>query len=550
MVEFKTAHQSLADWAKHCPDRPFLHQPVNGNLDVYSWSECCDISRRLAAAFSQLGLAPGDKIALLSKNCAEWMLADFAIAMAGMISVPIYPTAGRETVAHVIAHSETKAVIVGKLDDPQSLSAAIPERVITIAMRYANIQCDHKWQALLDSHQPLEELNRPDPNDAMTILYTSGSTGQPKGVVIPYRAYHYASNATMVVSGVSTDDRLLSYLPLAHITERTCTAGPAIYAGCQCYFVESLDTFQRDLRRARATMFISVPRLWVQFQSAVHAKIPPRRLSLMLRTPILGALVARKIREQLGFSHARRFGSGSAPISPLTLTWYQKIGIDIGEGWGMSETSGLSCGNTPFHPDRVGTIGEPLAGTEMKLSDEGEILIRTPGLFTEYFADVESTQASFTDDGFFHTGDKGEWVESVQAYRITGRVKDQFKSAKGKYVVPVPIESRMSGNPLVEQVCVMGSGLRAPVAVVVLSPSARSAAKTVIEQSLSDTLNAVNQTLEAHEKLDRVVLVTDEWTIENELLTPTMKIKRDLLEAKYERLISGSHSSNVQWEDH
>jgi long-chain acyl-CoA synthetase len=550
MAGFKTAHQSLADWAKHCPDRPFLHQPVNGNLDVYTWSECCEISRKLAAAFLHLGLAPGDKIALLSKNCAEWMLADFAIAMAGMISVPIYPTAGRETVAHVIAHSETKAVIIGKLDDPQSLSAAIPEGVITIAMRYANMQCAHTWQSLVDAHQPLEQLNRPDPSDAMTILYTSGSTGQPKGVVLPYRAYHYASNATMVVSGVESDDRLLSYLPLAHITERTCTAGPAIYSGCQCFFVESLDTFRQDLHRARVTMFISVPRLWVQFQSAVHAKIPPRKLSLMLRIPFLGAMVARKIRTQLGFSHARRFGSGSAPISPLTLTWYQKIGVDIGEGWGMSETSGLSCGNTPFRPDRVGTIGEPLAGTEMKLSDEGEILIRTPGLFTEYFADVELTQASFTDDGFFHTGDKGEWVEKVQAYRITGRVKDQFKSAKGKYVVPVPIESKMSGNPLIEQVCVMGSGLRAPVAVVVLSPSARSAAKTVIEQSLSDTLNAVNQTLEAHEKLDRVVVVTDEWTIENELLTPTMKIKRDLLEAKYERLISRSHTSDVQWEDH
>jgi len=441
MAEFETAHQRLADWAKHCPDRPFLHQPVNGNLDVYSWSQCFDISRRLATAFLELGLAPGDKIALLSKNCAEWMLADFAIAMAGMISVPIYPTAGRETVAHVIAHSEAKAVIVGKLDDPQSLSDAIPESVVTIAMRYANVQCDHTWQSLVDSHQPLEELNRPDPNDAMTILYTSGSTGQPKGVVLPYRAYHYASNATMVVSGVSSGDRLLSYLPLAHITERTCTAGPAIYSGCQCYFVESLDTFRQDLHRARVTMFISVPRLWVRFQSAVHAKIPPRKLSLMLRIPFLGALLARKIRKQLGFSHTRSFGSGSAPISPLTLTWYQKIGVDIGEGWGMSETSGLSCGNTPFRSDRVGTIGEPLEGTEMKLSDKGEILIRTPGLFTEYFGEAELTKESFTEDGYFHTGDKGEWLENVQAYRITGRVKDQFKSAKGKYVVPVPIES-------------------------------------------------------------------------------------------------------------
>jgi long-subunit acyl-CoA synthetase (AMP-forming) len=546
MAEFKTAHQALAEWAERNPDRPFLHQPVNARVDTYTWSQCDDISRRLAAAFTSLGLTRGDKIALLSQNCAEWFLADIAISMAGMISVPIYPTAGRETIAHVVAHSDAKAIIIGKLADPQAPAGAIPDGIITIAMPYENMGCDHEWKSLIESNEPLQNLYSPDPNDVMTILYTSGSTGKPKGVVITYRAYHYASNGTIKVSGVTANDRLISYLPLAHITERTCTAGPAIYTGCECFFVESLATFQRDLHNARATMFISVPRLWVKFQSAVHAKISPRKLSFMLRIPFLGKMVARKLRAQLGFAHAHRFGSGSAPISPLTLKWYQKIGVNIGEGWGMSETCGLSCGNTPFKSDRVGTIGKPVKGTEIRLSDDGEILIRTPGLFTEYYKQPELTKESFTDDGFFHTGDKGEWLENIQAYRITGRVKDQFKSAKGKYVVPVPIEAKMSGNLMIEQICVMGSGLPAPVAVVGLSESGKSATNDHVVKSLTQTLRSVNQELESHEKLARVIIVNDEWTVENELLTPTLKIKRDLVEARYQQLISKEHSGKVQ----
>jgi len=471
--------------------------------------------RRLAAAFSNLGLVPGDRIALLSKNCAEWFISDFAIAMAGMVSVPIYPTAGRETIAHVVEHSDAKAIIVGKLDDSQMAMNAVPEELITIGMPYDTVRCDHDWQSIIDANEPTQDPGQPSPDE---------------------------------VSGVDTNDRLFSYLPLAHITERTCTAGPAIYSGCECYFVESLDTFQRDLQHARATMFISVPRLWVRFQSAVHAKIPPRKLAFMLGIPFVGNMVAAKIRKQLGFAYARRFGSGTAPISASTLKWYQKIGVNIGEGWGMSETSGLSCGNSPFRSDRLGSIGTPVEGTEIRLSDEGEILIRTPGLFTEYYKDPELTKESFTDDGFFHTGDKAEWDESTQSYRITGRIKDQFKSAKGKYIVPVPIESKMSANPMIEQICVMGSGLRAPVAVVVLSDSGRGSEIAETERSLGETLESVNQVLESHEKLARVVIVDDEWTIENELLTPTMKIKRDLVEAKYQQLIGIETRSKVQWE--
>ena len=314
-----------------------------------------------------------------------------------------------------------------------------------------------------------------------------------------------------------------------------------------CFFADRLETFREDLKRANATLFVSVPRLWVQFQSGVHTKIPPTKLKLLLSLPLIGKRVAKKIRQELGLDQCRLIGSGSAPISPLTLRWYERLGINIGEGWGMSETTGLSCSNTPFDSRRVGTIGVPIPGTEMKLSDEGEILLRSPGLFTEYYKEPALTAEVFEADGFFHTGDKGEWDDKLGAFRITGRVKDQFKSAKGKYVTPVPIEGKLSGNPLFEQICVMGSGLRAPVALTVLSAASQSMAREEIEHSLETTLGDVNETLESHEKMSNIFVVNDPWTIENDLLTPTLKIKRDQLESKYGKLISQPRDEKVVW---
>ena len=548
MNQFQTAHHAIVDWAGKMPDREFLLQPVDGNIRTYSFAESADTCRRMASALLGMALKPGDKVAILAKNSAEWILADIAISMAGLISVPIYPTANEDTISYIIGHSEASAIFIGKLDEPGIVSVAVPRSLPRIAFPYDIEGCDHEWASLVEANPPLDALAEPDPMDVMTILYTSGSTGRPKGVVLNYRAYHYASMAALTLVNVDSSDHLFSYLPLSHITERTVTAGPAIYAGTRCSFVESLKTFQHDLKTAAPTVFISVPRLWVKFQAGVHAKIPPKKLSLLLSIPIVSGIVARKIRTELGFGNCRSFGSGSAPISPLTLKWYERLGIKIGEGWGMSETSGLSCGNTPFRADRIGTIGIPVPGTEMKLSEEGEILIRSPGLFTEYYKQPDLTREVFTDDGFFHTGDKAEWVEEIDSFRITGRVKDIFKSAKGKYVTPVPIEASLSGNPLLEQICVMGAGLPAPVAVVVLGEAAHHLPRETVAASLKATLIDVNQHLESHERMSHIVIVDDEWTTENGLLTPTLKVKRDVLEDRYGALISKPHDTQIAWE--
>ena len=537
MTETKTAPDALAEWADKTPDRTFLTQPFEGEVRNWTFRQAHDDALRFASALLNLGLVPGDKVAILSKNCAEWLIADVAISMAGLVSVPIYPTAGADMIAYVLEHSEARAVVVGRLDDFEAAQRAISPEVMTIGLRYPGIDTQHDWQAMIDANDPIGRTHRPAKDEAMTILYTSGSTGQPKGVVISYGAYEYASTVGADTMGISSADRALSYLPLAHITERTVIAGPAIYSGFPLFFVDTLDTFMTDLLRCEPTLFISVPRLWVQFQIGVHKKMPPQKLDRLLKLPIIGKRVARKVRQGLGLGSCRLVGSGSAPISPLTLRWYEKIGVHISEGWGMSETSGLACTNMPFRSEGIGTIGGPLPGTEMKLSDEGEVLIRSPGLFTEYYKQPELTAEVFTADGFFRTGDKADWHEDIQAFQITGRVKELFKSGKGKYVAPVPIEGKLAGNPLVDQVCVMGAGLRAPVAVVVPSRAAMEMSREDVDDSLEATLHTVNGMLESHEKLSTLFVVDDPWTVENELLTPTMKIKRDKLEARYADLI-------------
>ncbi len=549
MNELVTAHAALARWADTMPEREFLHQPAHGRLRVTTYRDAEDQARRMAAALYALGMNPGDKVAILAKNSAEWVLADLAIAMAGLVSVPIYPTASADTVAYIIGHSEAKAIFVGKLDEPDAIGGAIPETLPTIAFPYPTAACRHDWQELVDNAEPLPEPNEPAPEDVMTILYTSGSTGRPKGVVISYRAYVYGCTAALGVMDIGTEDRVLSYLPLSHVTERMALVGPSIYAGAKIFFVESLRTFVHDLKAARPTGFGSVPRLWVKFQAGIHSKIPPERLRLLLAIPLIGRIVARRIRDGMGFGNCAKFASGSAPISPHTLRWYRKLGIDIGEGWGMTETSGLSCANIPFEARRLGTIGVPVAGTELKISAEGELLIRSPGLFTAYFKQPELTAEAFTDDGFFRTGDRAEWDEARAGYRITGRVKDIFKTAKGKYVAPVPIEARLSSNPLLEQVCVLGAGLPAPVAIVVLSDAAQHLPRQTVEKSLEATLADTNKHLESHERLSGAIVVDEEWTTENGLLTPTLKIKRDDLEARYGSMAEKKRGRPVAWEN-
>ncbi len=361
-----------------------------------------------------------------------------------------------------------------------------------------------------------------------------------------YRNIAYGANATVNEAALNSDDRLLSYLPLAHVAERSVIQYASLYSGAQVTFVESLDTFAEDIQNTQPSMFFSVPRLWLKFQTLVLREMPQQKLSVLLRIPLLNRLVAKKIKSKLGLSKAKIIGSGTAPIPTSILEWFRSIDIDISEGWGMTETSGTAVMNYPYNPEKIGTIGRPVAGTEIKISDSGEILLKSEGMVSEYYKSKEKSQETF-QGGWLHTGDKGD-IDQDGYITITGRVKDQFKSGKGKYVVPVPIESRLYENQCIEQVCVMGSGLPQPVATVVINEELRNqASQQELEQSLEDALILVNESLEAHEKIDRIFVSNDEWSVENNLLTPTLKIKRDELERKFRQDIAAESDNVIVW---
>lgn len=543
---FKSPVELLDDWARVQGEKTYLRQPIDRQLNDYSWTQVHQMAHRLAGALYKLGFEKGDKIAILSKNCAEWFMVDFALMVGGFISVPIYPTANADTIKYVLQHSEAKAIFIGKLDDPASQESGIGGEVSRLSMGHDHMPCQYHWQQLLELAEPFES-QYPADDDIMTIIYTSGSTGNPKGAVMTYGAFSWAAHRIAQHLGGTPQDRVISYLPLAHITERAYIFGSSIVGGGTVYFVESLDTFVEDVQVANPNFFLSVPRLWTLFQKNIIAKVGESKLNLLLSIPVVGSLVARKIRKQLGLNSARILGCGSAPVSPALLHWYGRIGMKITEAWGMTENAAYATLNFPFRQDKIGTVGAPGTDVELKIGENNELLFRSPGLFKEYYKRPEATAEALTEDGFFRTGDQGA-IDDDGYLCITGRVKDNFKTAKGKFVAPVPIERRLAQNNNIELVCVIGSGQPYPVALVQLAEGAHGLPKAEVEASLAKTCAEVSASMESHATLGGVLITDEPWTVDNDVLTPTLKIKRHVLEAKYSEKIGGMRGDQVVWE--
>ena len=520
--------------AEHQPEDVYLRQPKDGQWHHFTWSNVLDQAARLVAGLQALGLEPEDKVALLSKNCAEWFICDFALQMGGFISVPIYPTAGADTVRYVLEHSESRAIITGKLDDPAVQEAGIPEGIMRIAMPYPSIMTSqHHWKTLL-AHEPIMLPPVPSPKQLMTIVYTSGSTGAPKGVMIDFGAFAAAAQGVVQTTDLDQADRVVSYLPLSHITERVYVLGSSLYSGMQVGFVQSLETFIQDVSKISPTVFISVPRLWTNFRSGILEKISQPKLDILLKIPLISGLVKKKIRAGLGLKDARILGCGSAPVSPSLLRWYERLDMPITEAWGMTENLAYSTLNYPYRSDKVGTVGRRGVHVDIRISEQGEILCRCPGMMRGYYKQEEATR-QVLQDGWLHTGDQGQ-LDGDGFLSITGRLKDAFKTAKGKYVLPVPIETRLAANALIEQSCVIGNGLAQPLALVQLAEGVDQHHKGKIVEQLAAMLEQINQQLESHQRLAGMLVMQAPWTIENDLMTPTLKIKRHLLEQKYAEL--------------
>ena len=534
------------------PDRIYLTQPVGGGRVVdYTWGRVVDEASRMAAHLRSRGLEPGARVALLSKNCAHFIVAELAIWMAGGTTVAIFPTETAQTIRYVLEHSEASLLFVGKLDTWEQQRAGVPEGLPCIALPLAPPTGFDSWDAIVARTAPLAERPQRASGDLAMLLYTSGSTGQPKGVMITFEAITRAAQGISAEVrhrlGRDEDGRLFSYLPLAHAFERSWVEASSLVDGrARVYFAESLDTFVADLRRARPTLFISVPRLWLKFQQGVFAKMPPAKLERLLRIPIVGRLVARKVLAGLGLDEVAMAGSGSAPIPPDLIQWYRRLGLRLYEGYAMTEDSGYShTSNADF--SEPGYVGVPLPGVEVRVESDGEVLIRSPGQFAGYYKQPELTAASFTEDGFFRTGDLGE-RRPDGLLRITGRAKELFKTAKGKYVAPAPIENRLNSHPLVELSLVSGVGQPAAYALVVLAEETRSRvgedrARDEVTRRLEALLEETNHGLADYEKLQMLVVVREPWTIENGCLTPTMKVKRARIEAQVADRVEGWYAS-------
>lgn len=484
-------------------------------------------------------------------------MAELAIWLGGYTTVAIFATETADTVRYVLEHSEASLLFVGKLDTWGQQRAGVPQGLPCIALPLAPPTEFETWDAIVARSTPLAGRPQRAADELAMLIYTSGSTGRPKGAMVPFGAISRAATGiakyTRERVGTQGEARMLSYLPLAHSFERSWVEAASLVDGnTHLFFAESIDTFLQDLQRARPTLFISVPRLWAKFQQGVFAKVPQEKLDQLLRIPIVGRVVARKVLRGLGLDRVIVAGSGSAPIPPELIAWYRRLGLKLLEGYGMTEDNSYSHSSTD-QANEPGYVGVPLPGVEVKLSDEGEILIKSPGQFSGYYKDPELTAASFTADGFFRTGDLGE-RRADGLLKITGRAKELFKTAKGKYVAPAPIENLLNVHPLVELALVSGLGRPQPYALVVLAEDVRgrvgtAEARAQLERELAQLLQQVNGQRPDYERLQMIVVAREPWTIENGMLTPTMKMRRARIEAAVAAEVDGWYASgrSVVW---
>ncbi|GAC1373674.1 MAG: AMP-binding protein [Aquirhabdus sp.] len=553
----ETQLHCLLYWEKRQPQKIFMVQPAeNGRVFHYTWGDVANQVRRMAAYLGTLNLKPRSKIAIYGKNSAHWIMADLAIWMAGHVSVPLYSTLNAEGAKHVLIHSEAKLLFVGKLDGQSDswhqVKEIIPSKMPCIRLPLSpEYKGAPQWEDLIRMVSPLDEVTFPDPDALASIVYTSGSTGLPKGVMHSFNTMMSPSWELNTIFKFSPEDRLLSYLPLAHVAERVFVEISALYYGLEVYFVRSRDSFIADIHRAKPTLFLAVPRLWTKFYMDINKRVPLRAQNLIFKIPKINQFVQKQMLIELGLEHVRMAFTASAPMPADIMKWYRDLGLDLIEAYGMTENFGYSHGTRP-HEKSSGDVGRPYPGVQCKIEFNGEILVKSPGMMLGYYKDAARTKEAITEDGFLRTGDMGE-QDAQGRLTITGRVKDLFKSSKGKYVAPVPIEQKLGNHTMIDAVCVCGAGLPQPIAIVQLADirpdKLPEAVRNMLEKELQVLLRKTNAQLEPHEKLDFIAVVNEPWTVKNGFLTPTLKIKRNVIEDRYESRLESWSAQNrkVVW---
>jgi long-chain acyl-CoA synthetase len=528
MANYPTLIDKFCAFEQSQPSQLFLSEPVAGNYKNFTWSEAGQQVRKMAAALNAMGLGKDDKVAILSKNCAHWIMADLAIAFAGCVSVPMYPNMTADSIQQILEHSEAKAIFFGKLDGADQMRKGVPENLIVIGFPFYLEKNTQNWDDLIADQQPVEGNPVKDSKALATIIYTSGTTGQPKGVMHNFHAVGFAVEKFLNHIHQIKKEVFFSYLPLCHVAEKMLVKCGAIFTGSTIYFVESQDTFNANLVHTQPTVFLAVPRIWEKMQEGVLSKMPQKKLSTLLSIPIISSIIKKAIKKKLGLSNARFIFTGASPISIALQEWFAKLDIIILEAYGMTENSALSHANrVGLH--KFGTVGQPYEDVEVRLSAENEVQVKSEASMLGYYKEPQLTAESF-EDGFLKTGDEGS-IDENGYLTITGRIKDQFKTSKGKYIMPAPIENQLLEHPIISQACVVGSGMSSPFVLCTLTPAAEVSKDLDVE--LGSFLEKINSKLDHHERLSKMVICKEEWNIPNGLLTPTLKIKRKSIESYY-----------------
>jgi long-chain acyl-CoA synthetase len=526
MKNFNSPLEAFQYWENNTPNAVFLKQPINGKIINYTFAQAGQESRKIANAIKNFNLPERSHIALISKNCAHWHMADLAIMMSGHISIPIYPSLNASSINQILVHSESRAIIIGKLDSLESQQSGIPD-IHKICVGLYGDDMGTLWEDIISNSQEITNVYIQKPDDLYTIIYTSGTTGDPKGVM--HTVNNFMESVKAIHSRFPLEDhsKLFSFLPIAHIAERVLE-NISIAIGATVAFPESLQSIASDLEKAQPNLFFAVPRIWTKFQEKILEKIPQKKLSMLLRIPVVNSIIKKKLQQKLGLREAKYIISGAAPIAPSLVNWFETIGITVLEGYGMSEDTIISHFNIATD-NRVGTVGKAVAGVSVKISPEGEICIKNKCLMKGYYKAPEITASVFDEEGFFKTGDIGQY-DHDGFLTITGRVKDQFKTDKGKYISPAPLELKLAINKDIDQICLVGTGIPQPIALITLSELGKTKSKTSLCAGLVATINQINSHIEKHEKIEKVIVMKEDWSIENGLTTPTMKVKRNEIE--------------------
>ena len=530
-MEYQSPLSMLQYWEKETPHKIYLKQPVNGEWQTWTWEQVAQEVRQLAAALQSLSLPGNSHIALLSKNCAHWIICDLAIMMAGHVSIPLYPNLQQENVQQVLERSESVVLFAGKLDNWDAIKNGVPKHIKCIALPFCNNEGCESWSDFTKLHEPAQHSKERNATDLCSIIYTSGTAGTPKGAMFTFDAFAFVAQNAIKSLGFNHTDRFFSYLPLSHIAERMLVEMVSLYAGGQVSFTESLQTFAQNLSETKPTIFLGVHRIWSKFHESILAKVPQKKLDFLLGVPVLSHFIKKKIRIGLGLNDTRMVLTGAAPTPPALIKWFHRIGIIIQEAYAMTENCCYSHVTLKEHI-KIGYVGKALPHCNVRLGESNEIQVKHEGLMKGYYNDPDKTMEAFTEDGFLKTGDEG-FIDEDGFLKITGRIKDLFKTAKGKYVAPSPIEMKFSASAIADQVCVIGSGLPQPMALFSLSETGRKRSTEELNTELKTMLKNINSSLDPHEKVSKIIVLREPWLVENNLLTPSLKIKRNEIEKKY-----------------